>query len=237
MKSRSSGDLAEFLGKIPLFKELTSQERGVLAERVRKVCAKKGEVLFMQGDEGNCLFIIGSGAVKISISSEEGGEFTIAVLGRGEFFGEMSLLDGLPRSAEAVCLEDTDLYVLGREEFYEFLMGNFHVVKRVLSSLSQRLRATNDIVADTLFLGSLERLAKRILRLIQEQGHPIESKVQHNLELNITQQELANYVGITRESVNKQLRNLKERGILESRGRRLIIKDIEALKELAGNSP
>ena len=114
-------DTLDVLNKVPLFKSLTPDDRAELATLLRIQRVKKGEVLFRKESEGNTLYIIQEGAVKIVLSSNLGDERIVAVFSKGDFFGEMSLLDGMPRSADAVAIKPTRLYLLNRSDFIRFL--------------------------------------------------------------------------------------------------------------------
>ncbi len=131
------------LKKIPLFASLSEADLQNLTSLLRRKQLGKGELLFQQGDEGTALYIIAQGRIKISLSRRMD-NVTLAILGQGEFLGEMALLDDLPRSADAIALEDSLLYVLNRKDFLSFLSNNGHTVYAILTSLSLRLRKTDD---------------------------------------------------------------------------------------------
>ncbi|PQP33797.1 Crp/Fnr family transcriptional regulator, partial [Desulfobacteraceae bacterium SEEP-SAG9] len=117
----------------------------ILCESTRTIMLKKGEVLFRKDDEGTALYIIQQGSVKIVLPSVDGDEIIPAIFTRGDFFGEMSLLDGMPRSADAVAMEPCELLVLNRSNFLDFIKGNENVIQSILSALSMRLRRTDDL--------------------------------------------------------------------------------------------
>ena len=216
------------LQHIPLFEALRLTDRQRLAALLRKHTIKKGEVLFRKGDEGNAFYIIIKGRIKIALTSNQEDEITLAVFADGDFFGEMALLDGLPRSADAVAAETTQLYVLSRNDFFSFLIHNEDAVKSILYVLSLRLRKTDNLLGETAFLNVSVRLMKRLVDLMELQGQRIDGS--NDLKINITQKELASLVGVSRESINKKLKGLSNKGILTTKRNTLIIKNPEFLK-------
>ncbi|HDI78068.1 MAG TPA: Crp/Fnr family transcriptional regulator [Desulfobacteraceae bacterium] len=219
----------EFLSQVPLFHSLSEEAMKGLLANIRKIRFKKGEALFKKGMEGDSLFIIKRGKVKIVIGSEDGEEIILAIFSVGDFFGEMSLLDGMPRSADAVAIEDTEVMMLNRREFINFLIGNEQAIRSILQSLSMRLRKTDDMLEDTCFLNISERVRKKLLELAESYG--IEEKKSILIDLDITQRELAGMVGATRESVNKSLRILREKGIISTEGGRIRIHNLSLLRK------
>ncbi len=173
--------------------------------RVRRY--KKSDSVFHQGDPGDSLYIIESGSVKIVLPSPDGQEDAIiATLGRGEFFGELALLDGEPRSADAVAKEDTALLVLERDDFLAFLDRSPEVATKLLAALSRRLRRTDQLVQDAAFLDVPARLARALLQLSESP----------EAATGLTQSELAAMVGASRESVNRWLQFYRRRGLIDS---------------------
>ena len=173
--------------------------------------------------------MITAGKIKIVRQSRDGDEVILAVLSAGDFCGEMSLLDGLPRSADAVAVEETHLFGLNRKDFIAYVMNNETAVKAILSALSKRLRKADDFLEDIFFLNVAARLAKKLIELAgsdgvrEEDGAPI--------KLSVTQKDLAGMIGATRESVNKELRILREKNLISLSGNTIVIDDLEALKQ------
>jgi CRP-like cAMP-binding protein len=218
----------DLLKQIPLFEALQPADRNQLASLLRLRLIVKGNTLFRKGDEGTALYIILQGSIKISISGKAGEEVALAILGRGDFFGEMALLDGMPRSADAVALEDSHLYVLNRKDFLSFLIQNEAAVQAILFALSLRLRRTDDLLQEVCFLNLSVRLARRLLELARkgetgDGARPYEVRLSHK--------ELSSLFGVTRESISKELRVLRSRGIVSTMRNRIIIHDIDALKQ------
>lgn len=219
--------ITDLLKQIPLFESLLDSERQRLASLLQRRSLDKGETLFHKGESGSAFFIIIRGVIKIGVSNKLGDEVTLAILRNGDFFGEMALLDEQPRSADATALEDSLLYVLNREDFFPFLVQNENAVRSILRSLSMRLRRTDDLIAELSFLTISARLAKRLLELakpLPTEKEPPEYRVQ------MSQRELAALLGVTRESINKELKILKDRGIVTTARNAILIQDLERLK-------
>lgn len=218
------------LKEIPLFSSLRSEDLQKLSGLIRRKSLWKGEFLFRQGDEGTALYIIMQGRLQVSLSRQMD-KVTLAVLGRGEFIGEMALLDAHPRSADVFALEDSQLGILNRQEFLTFLLENDGALRQLLFALSMRLRATNDLFADMCFLNLANRLAKKLAELAEEaigkSGDPRECTLQ------ISQRELGEILGVSRESINKELKILRNKKILSISRNTINIHDLERLKKRA----
>lgn len=216
------------LKQIPLFGTFQAADHEQLANLLRRLIMKKGDVLFRKGDEGTALYIIIKGRMKITVPSKLGDEITLAILSRGDFFGEMALLDSLPRSADATAMEETLLYVLNRSDFQSFLIHNENAVRSILYALSSRLRKTDDFLTEVCFLNISARLARRLLEmaesLLQENSHG------SSMELKLTQSDLASLLGTTRETINRELKILRDRGIVSTSRNLIIIHNLELLK-------
>jgi CRP/FNR family cyclic AMP-dependent transcriptional regulator len=217
-----------FLKQVPLFRALPPGEALRMATLLKKQTLRKGDTLFREGQEGTALYIIIAGKIKISRQSRDGDEMILAVLGRGDFCGEMALLDGLPRSADAFALEETYLYGLNRRDFLDHVLNNETAVHAVLSALSRRLRKADDIIEDIFFLNVSSRLAKRLIDLAEAAGYK-EGQVEP-VRLSVSQKDLAAMVGATRESVNKELRALRERDLIAVSGNTLLVLNVEDLR-------
>jgi CRP-like cAMP-binding protein len=218
----------DILDNVPLFESLTPDDRAELAALLRFQRVKKGEVLFRKESEGNALYIIQEGAVKIVLTSQLGDERIVAVFSRGDFFGEMSLLDEMPRSADAVAIEPTRLYLLNRSDFLRFLNKTDGAMETILSSLSMRLRRTDELLADASFLNIPARFAKKLLEIGEKFGHKDGDSMR--IKLRLSQKDLADMIGATRESLNKELRNLREKGLISIADKVICIHDINRLE-------
>ncbi len=219
-------DPADILSQIPIFSSLGDEDRSNLTERIDRQSFAKGSVLFRRGEPGNALYIIVRGQIRIFASTRQGNEITLALLGAGEFFGEMALLDGQPRSANAEATEDTELHFLDRDNFFSFLMHKESALRAILCALSRRLRRTDDLLTEAYFLQISHRLARKLVEL--HEGAATAGGAPH--PLCITQMKLAGMIGATRESVNKELNVLRKKGLVQTSRNRITILDLARLK-------
>ncbi len=220
------------LRDIPLFSILKEVDLRRLESRLVRRRYASGEVLFHMGDEGGNLYIIESGRVKVTIPSAEGDEVILAILEAGEILGEISLIDGKPRSATVQAMKDTAALCLFRENFLEVLRERFDVVLQVLEILADRLRLTDTLVAESRFMDITARLAKKLLDLTRAFG--VEEELGVRICVRVTQKDLASMVGATRESVNKQLKAFRESGLLTMSEGHIRVLDPEGLARRIG---
>ena len=218
----------DFLMQVPLFQALRPEDMQTLCESTRIREIKKGEVLFRKGSEGTALYIVKKGRIKIVLPSKVGDEVILAIFSEGDFFGEMSLLDEMPRSADAVALEFSELIVLDRADFIRFLKNNEHAIQAILRSLSMRLRKTDDLLEDTCFLNISARFSKKLVELAEAYGQRDEGSTL--IDLDLKQRDLASMIGATRESVNKELRMLREKGLVSIVDNKIRIHNLDLLK-------
>ncbi|MEO7000622.1 MAG: Crp/Fnr family transcriptional regulator [Ktedonobacterales bacterium] len=191
------------LTKAPLFATLDAEEVRELAKTMRRRAFRAGEVIFHRDDPGQVLYIIHEGKVRIYITSPEGQEVALAVFGPNDSFGEMALLDGQPRSASAIALDAVDTYTLQRNDFVNVVIHHPRIAVQVMSVLSRRLRQTDAMIEDLLFLDVHGRVAKKLLELADLHG--IRTPEGILIDMRLTQSDLASLVGASRESVNKVL--------------------------------
>jgi len=224
----------ELIRDVPLLARLPEEDLRALAAHGRMHTYLASAVIFREGDPGDSLHIIVEGNVRIVVLSPSGGEATVAMLGPGEFVGDLALLDGRPRSASAVASQPTKTLVVTRSDFGEWLSQRPRAAFALLEALSLRVRRTNEALADLAFLDLPQRLAKRLLDLATAhlEGQ-VRGKGEPGIRLRITQSELASMLGVSRESVNKQL-NLfaKEGWVVIGRGS-VTLRDTEILRKLA----
>jgi CRP-like cAMP-binding protein len=218
----------EALGRCPLFSGLGPEPLQAIAQTLRRRRFRRGEVLFHEGDPGDSLFIVASGAVKVVVPSEEGDEAILATLRRGDFLGELALLDGAPRSASAIALEATETMALPRDRFKALVASEPVIRDALLSSLAGELRRLTAHVAELHFLDLTGRLAARLARLAEEHGTR-EADGSIRLDAPLTQSDLAAMIGATRQSVNKLLGEFVEEGLLRLDRDAIVIPDLEAL--------
>jgi CRP-like cAMP-binding protein len=219
--------LASLRQRSVVFAAMSEDEIAELLRHARVIEVPARHVLFHAGEAGDCLYVLLAGKVKISLLSVEGKEAILSLLGDGDVFGEMSLLDGLPRSATVTSLEDCRLMVIGRQDFVQFLKRHADVALNLLAALSQRLRTTNNLVENLSFHHLPSRLARLLMDLGQRHGKAEPGGVE--IGLRLSQEELGNLVGASRESVNKQLRAWAESGLLEYQQGTIVIKKVDAL--------
>lgn len=219
--------LHDVFKNIPLFSSLEPAALDKLSQAVRPRSLKAGEVLFFKGDEGDAMYIIRQGNIKIVLPSAVGEEIIVALLKESEFFGVMAMLDGMPRSADAVAVTACEIFVLGRSDFLSILQSDITALKTILCDLSKMIRKTDDLLGDVCFFNISIRLAKKLIDLSETTGKEEGDGVL--LDISLTQKELGDMVGATRESVNKELKNLREEGIIDVQGNRITILDMEGL--------
>ncbi|MBC8393080.1 MAG: Crp/Fnr family transcriptional regulator [Deltaproteobacteria bacterium] len=213
----------ELLKQIPLFNSLMDASLNTLAASLRLQTVRQGQVIFHKGDEGTALYIIKSGAVKIVLSSRLGAEIIASIHSEGDFFGEMALLDGEPRYADAIAVKPSEMLVLRQNDFFSFIQSDINAARSILYSLTRRLRKTHDLLRDICWLTISQRLAKLILELGNIYGLKEEKGI--FIDLALTQKELGDMVGATRESINKELKALRTKGIIEMASNRIKICD------------
>src|SRR5947209_321866 len=184
---------AVYLKQVPLFADLADEGIRELMEVARRRIFRSGEVIFHRDDPGQVLYVIKEGKVKICLISPEGQEISLVVFGKGECFGELTMLDGLPRSADAVALERVECYTLQRSDFHRAIMKNPKIAIQVLEVLSKRLRTTDQMVENLIFLDVYGRVAKKLLELSEMHGAKVDDGTR--IEVRLTQQELASMVG------------------------------------------
>ena len=225
------GQSQDELGRIPLFEGLAPARRAELAKMMGDETHKRGDIVFNQGDYGDALYIIQDGSVRISQVSEDGHELILIVLRTGDFFGEMSLLDGEPRSAAAIAAEDSILLSLRRTDFMRFLGQNPTAAVEMLRVLSLRLRRMDGVLEEAVFHSATVRIARRLLELLGIYGREVADG--HLLDVRLTQTEIAEMVGTSRVTVNKELSEMESAGVLKRVRRQILILDVDALTDLA----
>jgi CRP-like cAMP-binding protein len=224
-------DLHSILKKVPLLEGCSDSDLESLSMCLRAQRLRKKQALFRKGDEGTALYIIKKGKIKIVLPSTVGEEVIITIFSEGDFLGEMSLLDKKPRSADAVAMEDSEVYVLNRTDFLSFLQKNEGAIKCILSCLSGRLRKTDDLVEDASFLTVSAKVAKKLIELGRQFG--VTDKGAVRIGLRLTQQDMADLVGTSRESINKELKVLRDKGLVSMEGGYIQLLDLERLKRRA----
>ena len=217
--------------RAPLFAALDDEASSTLMQSMTQTRLERGDVLFHEGDQGDRLYVIREGKVKLGRRSADGRENLVAILGPGEMFGELSLFDPGPRNAAATAVADTLLLGLGSEDLTSWLSDRPDVARQLLRALARRLRRTNENLADLVFSDVPGRVAKALLDLSERFGRPTEDglRVAHDL----TQEELAQLVGASRETVNKALADFASRGWLRLEARAVVLIDVERMRRRA----
>jgi CRP/FNR family cyclic AMP-dependent transcriptional regulator len=218
----------EALSAMPLFRGLDDAALESITRSLRTRRFRRGEVIFHVGDPGDALFIVSSGAVKITLPSDTGDEAILATLRAGDFFGELALLDGAPRSATAAALEPTETFVLPRQRFRELIATEPVIRDALLASLARELRRLTLHVEELHFLDIAGRLAARLVRLGEEHG-TVQSDGSIRLNGPLTQSDLAAMVGCTRQSVNKLLGLFVDDRLIRLDRDAIVITDAEGL--------
>lgn len=214
--------------KAALFAALSEDDARALRSTMATTRIDRGETLFKEGEQGDRLYILTTGKMKLGRTSPDGRENLVAVLGPGEMLGELSLFDPGPRSATATAVAQCELISLGHDSLTGFLAGRPAVAQAMLTALARRLRRTNDSLADLVFTDVPGRVAKALLDLSQRFGRATDEGVLVAHEL--TQEELAQLVGASRETVNKALADFAARGWLRLEGRAVVLLDTERLQ-------
>ncbi len=202
------------LSQASLFSHLPNEALNQLSGQLQHRRYEREQIIFHKNDPGSTLYIIIAGKVKIILPSPEGESVIVALLSTGEFFGELSLFDGAPRSATAVASEPTEILTLDKGDFNRYLLENPRAAVVILSELSLRLRRTDELLSDAAFCNLTTRLAKRLLELSKRYGQPGPDGKAIRINLRLKQQDLADMAGATRESVNKVLKSFKENNLL-----------------------
>ena len=217
----------DVLARALLFQGLTPEAAQELSAGLVRGSAQRGAVIFNEGEEGDSLYIVLAGKVKIGRTTSDGRENMIAVLGPGEIFGELSLFDPGPRTATATAVTECELAKLDHDTLHPWLSRRPEVAEQLLRTLARRLRRTNDQLADLVFTDVPGRVAKALLGLAERFGTPEGTgvRVRHDL----TQEELAQLVGASRETVNKALADFAARGWLQVDSRSVLLLDRDRL--------
>lgn len=217
------------LQRSPLFRGLPLPALERIAALATQRAYRNGEVVFSQGDAGDALHAVVTGRIRISTGAADGREIFLNIMEPGDTFGEIALLDGGARTASAVAIADSQLVSLRREHLAGLLEQEPKVALELLRLCGERLRWTSSLLEDAALLDAPARLAKRLLSLGQHHGE----RGGGGLALRISQEELAGFLGVTRQLVNQQLQAWKVRGWVELARGALTVRDEEALRAVA----
>ena len=217
---------SDFLASIPLFSGLDEAELQQFAALTRERSYPKGSVILFEHDPGDSLFIVREGRVKVVLVGEDGREVILGVLGVGEYFGELSLIDDRPRSAHVIAMEDATLLVLRREDFRRRVESNPAVAWSLLLELSRRLRQADEKIGGLVLLDVPGRIARLLLDLAEEAGADM-------IEKPLTHQTIAQMIGASRETVSRAMREFQDDGWIAVERRRIRVSDRPALERRA----
>lgn len=219
------------LASHPLLRHLRPEDLRRLAASARVVRHARQETIFQKGDPGDSMMAIIRGRVKVCTFSHDGRELVLNIIDQGGMFGEIALLDGRPRTADAVALVETELFVIERAQFLPFLSSNPEALSRLLAVLCQRLRHTSETLEDALLREAPSRLARGLLRLGETFGRATPAGTR--LTIKLTQQQIGSLIGASRESINKHAGEWTRAGHLGTEEGFLILRDRAALQRIA----
>ncbi len=219
--------VADILRKVPLFGQLAPTDLERVVEISRERTYPRNSVILFEDDPGDALYVVAQGQVKVVLIGEDGREVILSVMGEGEFFGEMALVDDEPRSAHVIAMEDSTLLVLRREDFQGLLTQTPGIALALLRELSRRLRRVDEKVGSLVLLDVNGRVAQLLLELADEAGS-------ERITRRLTHHTIAQMIGSSRETVSRTMRELVEKGYIEVSRREIVIRDRAALEASAG---
>lgn len=226
-------DVIELLKGVDLFSALSNEQLQQLAALVIRKRFVRDETIILEDDDSvQALFLIASGEVKVYLSGADGRETILSLLNKGDFFGEMSLIDGEPRSASVKAVTDADLLIIRREHFLKQVEKNPELAMGLLVEMSKRIRKANRQISSLAMLTVVGRVAATIINLIQERGvrvHSENGKMVTIIRNRPTQQQLAEMSGTTRETVSRVLSALAKKGSISLVGKDLVVHEEEEL--------
>jgi len=215
-------DNVQLLRQVSIFAELPPEILSDLAKRVWNKNFDAGSVIVSHEDTGDALFVLASGKVKVVLYGETGREIILSILRGGDFFGEMSLLDRQPRSANVVAVEDSQVLGLDRDAFQTHLTTHPTTALAILAEMSRRLRHADEVIGNLALLDVYARVARTIRDLAQKQGEPVDGGLL--IKERPTQQEIAGLIGTSRETVSRALNDFTRRGLLEMQGKQILVR-------------
>jgi CRP/FNR family cyclic AMP-dependent transcriptional regulator len=222
-------DLGELLSRVPLFGGVSAPDLRAAAAASRLRRYARGQVVFTTGDPSGSLLVIVSGRMKVVVRSADGGELMLAVVEPGGVIGELGVVDGGPRSADAETLDATDVLEVPRAIIIDLQRRVPAMTENLLAAVSSSFRRLTDATADLVFLDLPRRVGKTLLE------HPRDAS--GAVDLGMSQEQLAHRVAGTRQSVNLALHGFERRGWLEMKGRQIVLRDPVALARFAGEDP
>lgn len=227
----TKGVVDPVLANVPLFAALDSDGASALLSSMVEIHVPKGATVFVEGDEGESLYVIRQGKIKLGHAASDGRETLLAVLGPGEMFGELSFFDPGPRVSTATALTDATMASLSRSSLRPWLTGRPEVAEALLQAMAHRLRKTSEAMGDLVFTDVPGRVAKALLELSEKFGKDTQEGVL--VAHDLTQEELAQFVGASRETVNKALADFASRSWIRIESRAVVILDSDRLAKRA----
>ena len=215
--------IIKLLEDIPLFGGMAPDELGHLANLLHEEDYAKGASVVSVGDPGDALFIVGTGEVKVSLSSENGREIILDTLDAGSFFGEMSIVDGEARSANVICTKKSLLLKLSRRDFLKAVRQFPSIAINVMTELCVRLRRADESIENLALLDVFGRVARFLIERADEEGEDVEEGLY--IRKMPTQQHIGSCIGTSRETVSRALSDFQRRGFVEQRGRGLLVRE------------
>ena len=221
--------LIPILQRVPLFSQLSAVELQRVVDVARERAYPRNSVILFEDDPGDALYVVATGQVKVVLIGEDGREVILSVMGPGEFFGEMSLLDDEPRSAHVIAMEDSSLAVLRREDFESLLTATPQIALALLRELSRRLRRADEKVGSLVLLDVQGRVARLLLDMAGEEGG-------ERITRRLTHHTIAQMIGSSRETVSRTMRDLTDKGLIAVQRRDIVVRDRAALEQAAGRA-
>jgi len=212
LRNEKIRERVQLLGHAPLFSVLQPGDLDLLASKFYDVAFQRGEMLFRYGEPSERLFLIEKGRVKLTIPSPSGNELFIGILGRGEIFGELSIIDRGPRAMSARAMEDSAVVALGGDVFWTLLEDHPAFARRLLELMARRLRRADERSQDLVFFDAPTRLARKLLELAEEHGEAAGAHDEIKIGVKVTQEEMAQMIGVSRGSVNRLLATFAGQG-------------------------
>jgi CRP-like cAMP-binding protein len=223
-------DKLELLRSVPMFSRLADNHLALLSANLGAQSFARGATIFHQGSVGNTLYIIVQGQVRIYTISATGHELSVMIFREGDFFGDLALLDGLPRSASAVAMSETTTLTLHRTAFQQTIQAFPPIAIAVLEALAGRLRHSNTYAEYLVSHSAPQRVVRRLLDLADQHG-VAHSDATHTIELFLTQDDLASLAGTTRETVNRVLASLRDQGLIQVERARISVLNLVQIEQ------
>lgn len=221
--------LTAFFRKGSLFSNLTEEELSQLAQIVRERKFDRNQVIFYEGDLGGSLYVIVSGTVKIVIMADDGREHILGLLDEGNFFGEISLIDGEPRSATAIALDKVNIVMISRDDFVRLLRENPEISLKIMQTLCDRLRRTDKHVETLAFLSAPGRVAQVLLNWAENHAPGQDKAI--DIPHKMTRQEFASIAGTSRETLTRVLMDFQDDGLIQLEKNKILVHDRKQLRE------